>query len=116
QAAPLVGEVRGGYRGHPTSGGYDQMTARVGGVWGALLGEGRRWWITATSDSHLHRTRGGGDFWPGEYSKTYVWARQDYRDIMDGLRRVRIFVTTGDLISGLDLTACQGGAGAGMGK
>lgn len=116
QAAPLVGEVRGGYRGHPTYGGYDQMTARVGGVWDALLGEGRRWWITATSDSHLHWTRGGGDFWPGEYSKTYVWARQDYRDIMDGLRRGRIFVTTGDLISGLDLTARQGGAAAGMGE
>lgn len=116
QAAPLGGQVRGGYRDHPTYGGYDQMTARVGGVWDALLGEGRRWWITATSDSHVHWTRGGGDFWPGEYSKTYVWARQDYGDIMDGLRHGRIFVTTGDLISGLDLIARRGGRAAGMGE
>ena len=75
------------------------MTARVGGLWDSLLGEGRRWWITATSDSHVHWTRGGSDFWPGEYSKTYVHARQDYGDIMDGLRNGRIWVTTGDLIT-----------------
>ena len=50
----------------------------------------------------------GSDFWPGEYSKTYVDARQDYADIMDGLRTGRIFVTTGDLITGLDVTATHG--------
>ena len=72
QAGPLNGGARGGYGNHPTYGGFDQMTARVGGLWDSLLGEGRRWWITATSDSHVHWTRGGSDFWPGEYSKTYV--------------------------------------------
>jgi hypothetical protein len=81
------------------------MTARVGGLWDSLLGEGRKWWITATSDSHVHHTRGGSDFWPGEYSKTYVHAKQDYADIMDGIRSGRIFVTTGDLIKSLDLSA-----------
>lgn len=105
QAGPLNGGARGGYGNHPTYGGFDQMTARVGGLWDSLLGEGRRWWITATSDSHVHWTRGGSDFWPGEYSKTYVYARQDYADIMDGLRNGRIWVTTGDLITSLDLTA-----------
>ncbi len=104
QAGPLNGGARGGYSNYPTHGGYDQMTARVGGLWDSLLGEGRRWWITATSDSHVHWTRGGSDFWPGEYSKTYVLARQDYADIMDALRNGRIFVTTGDLITSLDLT------------
>ena len=78
QAGPLVGGRRGAYGNHPTYGGFDQMTARVGGLWDSLLGDGRRWWITATSDSHVHWTRGGSDFWPGEYSKTYVFARQDY--------------------------------------
>jgi hypothetical protein len=105
QAGPLNGGARGGYGNYPTHGGFDQMTARVGGVWDSLLGEGRRWWITATSDSHVHWTRGGSDFWPGEYSKTYVHARQDYGDIMDALRNGRIFVTTGDLITSLDLKA-----------
>ncbi|MFC4015033.1 phosphoesterase [Nonomuraea purpurea] len=112
QAGPLVGGARGGYGSHPTYGGFDQMTARVGGLWDSLLGEGRHWWITATSDSHVHWTRGGSDFWPGEYSKTYVMARQDYGDIMDALRNGRIFVTTGDLVTALDVTASTQGSRA----
>ena len=32
------------------------MTAIVGGLWDSLLGEGRRFWIVATSDSHAHYT------------------------------------------------------------
>ncbi|MFE4607398.1 phosphoesterase [Streptomyces niveus] len=116
QAGPLVGGARGGYGNYPTHGGFDQMTARVGGLWDALLGEGRRWWITATSDSHVHWTRGGSDFWPGEYSKTHVLARQDYGDIMDGLRNGRIWVGTGDLIRTLDVTASNRGNVAAAGE
>ena len=116
QAAPLTGGARGAYSKYPTHGGFDQMTAVVGGLWDSLLGEGRKWWITATSDSHVHWTRGGSDFWPGEYSKTYVHARQDYADIMDGLRTGRIFVTTGDLVAGLDVTATLGPQIASVGQ
>jgi hypothetical protein len=61
---------RGFYRADPTLGGFDQMTARLGGYWDAMLGEGRRWWVTATSDSHIPWSDGGVDLWPGEYSKT----------------------------------------------
>lgn len=104
---------RGEYGNFPTMGGFDQMTARVGGLWDSLLGEGRRWWITATSDSHVHYTEGGADFWPGEYSKTYVHAANDYAAILDGLRNGRIFVTTGDLIDRLDLTVSRVGHGRG---
>lgn len=96
--------VRGGYSRSPTLGGFDQMTARVGGFWDSMLGEGRRWWITSTSDSHSNWRDGGSDFWPGEYSKTYVRARATHADILDGLRNGRVFVTTGDLISELDVT------------
>ncbi|MEU7749712.1 phosphoesterase [Nonomuraea sp. NPDC049158] len=116
QAGPLNGGARGGYGNHPTYGGFDQMTARVGGLWDSLLGEGRHWWITATSDSHVHWTRGGSDFWPGEYSKTYVMARQDYGDIMDALRNGRIFVATGDLVTALDVTAGNQGRQATVGE
>ncbi|MFA7585298.1 MAG: phosphoesterase, partial [Novosphingobium sp.] len=94
---------RGGYRKVPTMGGFDPMTARLGGLWDSLLSEGRRWWVTATSDSHRHWREGGSDFWPGEYSKTYVLANRDHADIMDGLRHGRIFVTTGDLVSAVDI-------------
>lgn len=41
-----------------TWGGFDWMTATVGGVWDSLLAEGRRWWITTTSDGH----QGCGDW------------------------------------------------------
>ncbi len=96
---------RGGYSRQPTMGGFDQMTARVGGFWDSMLGEGRRWWVTSTSDSHANWRDGGSDFWPGEYSKTYVHAAQTYDDILSGIRSGRVFVTTGDLVSDLSVTA-----------
>jgi hypothetical protein len=109
---------RGGYGNDAarTFGGFDQMTAIVGGLWDALLGEGRRFWIVATSDSHVHFSDGGSDFWPGEYQKTYVWARHSYTDILDGLRAGRIFVVAGDLIDALDVTARTGQATATVGQ
>lgn len=91
--------------GNQTMGGYDQMTAQLGGFWDSMLGEGRRWWITATSDSHTNWRDGGSDFWPGEYSKTYVFAKKNYKDILESIRSGHVFVTTGDLISELDVTA-----------
>jgi hypothetical protein len=102
---------RGGYGNYPTLGGFDQLTARLGGFWDSMLGEGRRWWITANSDSHVNWREGGSDFWPGEYSKTYVWAERSHAGILEGLRRGRIFVTTGDLVSELYVMAqVTGGA------
>jgi hypothetical protein len=97
--------ARGSYDEAPTMGGFDQMTAQVGGVWDSFLAEGRRWWITATSDLHYNWRDGGGDFWPGEYSKTYVYAEKTYDDVLDGLRNGRVFVTLGDLITELYVTA-----------
>lgn len=103
---------RGAYGRYPTMGGFDQMTAQLGGFWDSMLGEGRRWWITATSDSHVHWTDGGADFWPGEYSKTYVRASKNPAAILEGLRRGRVFVTTGDLVSAVDVTASVVGSKA----
>jgi hypothetical protein len=110
--------VRGVYRASPTRGGFDQMTAIVGGLWDSLLGEGRRFWIVATSDSHVHYAdpvQQGADFWPGEYQKTYVKALPTYDDVLDGLREGRIFAVAGDLVSELDLSASAAGEQAGAG-
>lgn len=111
---------RGAYGnpGAPTIGGFDQMTAIVGGVWDSLLGEGRRFWILATSDSHVNYADPvgpGADFWPGQYQKTYVHAQRSYDGILDGLRSGRIFAVAGDLVSELDVTATSAGATAGIG-
>lgn len=97
-------EHRGAYNRQPTFGGFDIMTAELGGFWDSMLGEGRRWWITANSDSHFNYREGGIDFWPGEYSKTYVYGQKTHDGILSSLRNGRVFVTTGDLISELYVT------------
>ena len=94
---------RGGFAGRPTRGGFDPMTAELGGLWDALLGEGRRWWITANSDSHRHYTEFGVDFWPGEYSKTWIHAAPTAGQVLESLRGGRVFVSTGDLVTGLSM-------------
>lgn len=96
--------IRGEYPDFATMGGYDQMTARLGGVWDSLLSEGRRFWITGVSDSHGHYTDGWADFWPGQYAKTYVQAAKDYDSIFAALKAGKIFVTTGDLVDELDIS------------
>jgi hypothetical protein len=115
-----------------TWGGFDWMTSTVGGLWDSLLAEGRAWWISANSDSHVNyldtSQRGpnsnfdlngkhadpvhgplltaAGDFWPGFYSRTHVGATTDsYRAVMDGLRAGRVWVDHGGLIRGLDVRA-----------
>ena len=95
------------------------MTAIVGGLWDSMLGEGRRFWIVATSDSHAHyadAARPGSDFWPGEYQKTYVHAQRSYTGVLDALRSGRIFAVAGDLITGLDMRRHQAGGRAGIGE
>ena len=112
---------RGAYSrpGAHTFGGFDQMTAVVGGFWDSMLAEGRRFWIVATSDSHAHyadAAKPGSDFWPGEYQKTYVHAVRSYQGILDGLRSGRIFAVAGDLISELWIEAKTGRRTAGIGE
>ncbi|MGA3601155.1 phosphoesterase [Lysinibacillus agricola] len=104
--ADYYGERRGRgiYEKAPTLGGYDQMTATLGGFWDSMLAEERKYWITGTSDMHEHFSDGGREFWPGEYTKTYVKAEKDYDNIMESMRNGRMFTTTGDLISELDVT------------
>jgi hypothetical protein len=122
QAGGLSGGDRGAYGNDQarTFGGFDQMTAIVGGLWDSLLGDGRRFWIVATSDSHVNfadpQRQGGSDFWPGQYQKTYVLADRTYDDILDGLRNGRIFAVAGDLISELDIRAETGSRQAGTGE
>ncbi|MFD4033979.1 PHP domain-containing protein [Streptomyces sp. NPDC058637] len=153
-----MGRARGLYDGSPgansfagyplesyrTWGGFDWMTATVGGLWDSLLAEGKPWWITANSDSHnvyadtakrggpdsdyltngKHTDpvyRGGidlteGDYWPGQYSRTHVGADGfDYAAVMDGIRAGRVWVDHGQLVSGLDVRVSGGSRWATLG-
>src|SRR5262249_8046070 len=116
-----AGSNRGSYENDDarTLGGFDQMTAIVGGLWDSLLGEGRRFWIVATSDSHVNfadPVKPGNDFWPGQYQKTFVFATHNYEDILDGLRGGRIFAVSGGLVDELEVIAQSGTSRAGMGE
>jgi len=98
-------------------GGVGYYTAKVGGLWDALLGEGRRWFNFANSDYHRHYTRtdapgAGDDFYPGEYQKTWVYTEDSDRDgdyslneIADGLRSGNAYFVHGDLINYLEFEA-----------
>lgn len=80
-AASFPGYPLESYR---TFGGFDWMTATVGRLWDSLLAEGKPWWITANSDSHVVYTdtavRGPGIDFPPTASTTtrrhpdFAWA------------------------------------------
>ena len=95
-----------------TYGGVGFYSAKVGGLWDALLGEGRRWFNYANSDYHKHYTAGGDDFYPGEYQRTWVKVEDTNRDrdyslneIANGLRSGNAYFVHGDLINHLEFTA-----------
>ena len=113
--------ARGGYRyvspyrfdndPYRTHGGVDLMAAKVGGVWDALLGEGRRFFLFANSDFH------GKGFWPGEYAKSHTFVRgSGSRAVIAGMRSGNSFSVTGDLIDALSFTASAGDNVATMGE
>lgn len=134
--APSVDSFRGfdpgadgGVDHYRTAGGFDAMTATVGGLWDGLLAEGRPWWVTATSDSHQvygdthvpgtadHASTGTrgpasdtgvvqlyADFWPGQYSRTLVGADLlDPVEVLRGLRSGVVIACHGRLVDGLDV-------------
>ncbi|MFN3615079.1 MAG: hypothetical protein ACK4WC_11040 [Rubrimonas sp.] len=99
-------------------------------VWDALLGEGRRFSIFASSDWHSRGTFGPFEpastahFWPGEYLKIHAYARgtdggynlRAAREVIAGMRAGNSFSVMGDLISELNWVFCQGTACATMGE
>ncbi len=100
-----------------TWGGFDWMTSTVGGLWDSLLAEGKPWWISANSDSHVNWNetsrrpdgsdqaqfdrdgrymdpvysgtinRTAADFFPGYYSRTHVGANK--RDYLSVMEGLR---------------------------
>ncbi len=128
-----------GVEAYLTYGGFDWMTATVGGLWDALLSEGTLFSITTNSDNH--RTvrdtlrngdwgpgqnfdntgqvpdpvetgvpQPGSDFWPGQFSRTHVGVtRYGYREVMAGLRAGRVWVDHGQLVDGIDVRLAASG-------
>lgn len=110
--------------GGTTYGGTGVYAAQVGGVWDALLGEGRNWWFFASSDWHNRGQfgpddrRSTQDFYPGEYQRTHVMVRNGNdklrpQAIVDGLRTGNAWSASGQLIDRLAFVACTSYAGIG---
>jgi len=106
--------------GGTTYGGTGVYGAQVGGVWDALLGEGRNWWFFASSDWHNRGSfgpddrRSSQDFYPGEYQRTFVLTSKGSeqkllspQEIVDGLRTGNAFASSGQLIDRLSFVACS---------
>jgi hypothetical protein len=107
--------------GGTTFGGTGVYGAQVGGVWDALLGEGRNFWFFASSDWHNRGSfgpddrRSTQDFYPGEYQRNYTMVRSGGskakpQTIVDGLRSGNNFATGGQIIDRLAFVACVGRA------
>jgi hypothetical protein len=104
--------------GGTTYGGTGVYGAQIGGVWDALLGEGRNYWFFGSSDWHNRGSfgpddrRSTQDFYPGEYQRNYTVVRNGAdpklrpQAIVDGLRSGNTFVDSGQLIDRLAFVAC----------
>lgn len=122
--------------GGTTWGGTGVYASQVGGVWDALLGDGRSWWFFASSDWHNRGSfapddrRSSQDFYPGEYQRDFVMVHRDSHDkdsrdgrghghdhdkrdmsqpneIVDGLRSGNSFASSGQLIDRLAFVVCS---------
>jgi hypothetical protein len=111
-AGTLVDSVGG-----TTYGGTGVYGALIGGVWDALLGEGRNFWFFASSDWHNRGSFGPDDrrttqdFLPGEFQRNYTMVRNGSdklrpQSIVDGLRTGNNFAASGQLIDRLAFIAC----------
>ena len=114
-----------GALGGSTFGGSGIYTAKLGGLWDGMLGEGRNFFFFQSSDWHNRGVFGArdrastADFMPGEYSHLYVPNQSALRaqSIVDGMRSGNTYSTSGDLI-GNDFTfrASVNGTYKGMGQ
>jgi hypothetical protein len=107
--------------GGTTYGGTGVYAGLIGGVWDAMLGEGRNFWFFASSDWHNRGVfgpddrRSTQDFQPGEYQRNYTMVKPISgtdsklrpQNIVDGLRSGNNWATQGQLIDRLAFVACS---------
>ena len=108
--------------GGTTYGGTGVYAGQVGGVWDALLGEGRNWWFFASSDWHNRGSFGADDrrstqdFQPGEYQRTFAMVRNGSdkvrpQAVVNALRSGNAWSASGQLIDRLAFVACASYSG-----
>ncbi|HYQ01544.1 MAG TPA: hypothetical protein VER96_22880 [Polyangiaceae bacterium] len=122
-----IGGVQTDSVGGTTYGGTGVYGGYMGGVWDAMLGEGRNFWFFASSDWHNRGNFGPDDrrttqdFYPGEYQRNYTMVRAGGnkptpQQIVDGLRTGNNFASSGQIIDRLGFVACTGKSEALVGQ
>jgi len=93
------------YKRASTYGGVGMQAAKIGGLWDALISEGRRFWLVSNTDFHNHVVDGGSSFYPGEYVKNYIFMKEKTAQaFVNGLRSGNIYCVMGDLIDHLEFS------------
>ncbi|MCA9210133.1 MAG: PHP domain-containing protein [Planctomycetales bacterium] len=92
---------------------WDPLAAEVGGVWDALLARGIDIWA-ARAPSDFHRTTGRenswSDYWPGEFSETWIYAPDRTADgVLRALRAGSFFAGHGHIAREVQLEVAADG-------
>ncbi|MBM6937484.1 choice-of-anchor I family protein [Pseudoflavonifractor phocaeensis] len=105
--------------------GADEMISVTGGVWDALLSEGRRFYNFVNSDFHFKISSNeqySSGYWASEFSRNYTWVEPGddrqftFSDVVEGMRSGNSYAVNGELISDLSFTVSDGSASAAMGQ
>ena len=86
---------------------WDPVAAEVGGVWDQQLGSGSDvWGALATSDFHQE----SDDYWPGEFSETWVYApERTSAGVLSALRAGSFFGSHGGIVRELEIAVVADG-------
>jgi hypothetical protein len=84
---------------------WDPVAARIGDAWDTLLGGGLDIWAAyAPSDFHSESLTGLGDYWPGQFSETWVYASErSSAGILRALRAGSFFADHGRIVREVEL-------------
>lgn len=96
--------------------GADEMISVTGGVWDALLSEGRRFYNFTNSDFHFKISSNqnySSGYWASEFSRNWTWVEPGedqqfkFSDVVEGLRSGNSYAVNGELISDLTFTVAD---------
>lgn len=91
--------------------------AEVGDVYDTVLADGRR--IVALAESHFHQhvSEGGGEYWPGELRRNYIFCpERSEAGLFAGLRGGASYFVLGGVVERVGFTASADGESVMMGE
>lgn len=104
----------------PTIDRWDPVVARLGDAWDTLLGGGLNVWAAdAPSDFHTEDPGSLHDFWPGQFSETWLYApTRDAGGVLQCFRAGSFFGDHGRIVRAVELGVTAAGLGrpAGAGE